>query len=476
MKWMLRLGLALGFLASGPSRADVVIPYNEYSASPTIGRGTGTSTDPRDVGYGAVRIFIEKVATATRTLPAGQKVTFVPDPKTHRAVSALRAGVQFGSSTGENGPAFSDPSWGFIYNSVPFGTNFEQMLTFLYDAKVDSEGRNGMQLAQAVLDARGGTQIVFPIVGSTMQGSGYFPSPIGPATCEKGDADCAQQAGGIGLAGLCTSGWRIRYLSPPQDIIERACDILVERGHIPKNTLTFYPPVGGQSVLLPMQRRAIQGFEYVNPSDDFVDFFPIKNATEKQPLGNPDAGDLDCGEALPFPISAGTQSSCSQNIGQIGARFAHYPSWHQPFLLSWMHVDKGIWAGLNPAQRSAILTAARESVVDSYKAAESIQCRKLQDMIDINEGLQQRNTDGSPRPVSAKITLARWPEEALAVLKEATDDYFEILAGANVTGEKTDAHKDFAEIAGAWRGYVKDAGAETFTPGRFPAGACAVAP
>ena len=64
---------------------------------------------------------------------------------------------------------------------------------------------------------------------------------------------------------LCTSGWRIRYLAPPQDIVDRACDILVKRGVIRAKTLTFYPPVGGQSVLLPMQRGTIQGFEYVNP-------------------------------------------------------------------------------------------------------------------------------------------------------------------------------------------------------------------
>ena len=32
--------------------ADVIIPYNDYSGSPTIGRGDGTSTDPNNPGYG----------------------------------------------------------------------------------------------------------------------------------------------------------------------------------------------------------------------------------------------------------------------------------------------------------------------------------------------------------------------------------------------------------------------------------------
>lgn len=472
------LALVAAALPAG-ARADVTIPYNEYSASPTIGRGTGTSTDPNDPGYGALRIFIEKVADYTDdkgpdALPPGHKIVFAPDQKTSRAINALRAGVQFANADAPGGPAFSDPSWGFIYNSVPFGMTFEQALGFLYDAKLDAAGRNGIALAQAVLDSRGGTQVVFPVVGSTMQGSGYFPAPIGKPACDSGDADCAAQGNGIGLAGLCTSGWRIRYLSPPQDIVDRACDILVERGAIPAKTLTFYPPVGGQSVLLPMQTRTIQGFEYVNPNDDFVDFFPIKEVSAARPLGNPDAGDLDCGAPVGFPIPAGTAPSCTQNIGQIGARFAHYPSWHQPFLLSWMHVDKRVWNGLTAAQRNAILRAAKESVAESYHAADSIQCRKLQDMRDINTGVVQRNPDGTVRlvdgkAVSARITLAAWPDDALAILEQATDDYFARLGGPAASDAKTDAQKDFTIIAAAWNGFAKAAGADRYDPGHFPA-------
>jgi hypothetical protein len=113
----------------------------------------------------------------TDALPAGQKVLFQRDQKTGREVNALRAGVQFANKSAQPHPTVSDPSWGFIYNSVPFGMNFEQMLKFLYDAKLDEAGRNGIALAQAMLDSRGGTQIVIPVLGSTMQGSGYFPRP-----------------------------------------------------------------------------------------------------------------------------------------------------------------------------------------------------------------------------------------------------------------------------------------------------------
>lgn len=471
---------ACGAFFAQSAVADVIIPYNDYSNSPTIGRGNGTSTDPKDPGYGAMRIFIQKVMEYTDdsgpdALPSGQKVIFQYNQSTGREVNALRAGVQFANKNAVPRPTVSDPSWGFIYNSMPFGMNFKQTLGFLYDAKLDASGRNGIGLAQAILDGRGGTQIVFPVVGSTMQGSGYFPQPIGKPNCNAGDTDCENQGNGIGLAGLCTSGWRIRYLSPPQDIVDRACDILVKRGVIRSKTLMFYPAVGGQSVLLPMQRRTIQGFEYVTPYDDLVDFFPVKNATPTRPLGDPDAGNLDCGPALAFPIPAGTQMNCTQNIGQIGTRFAHHPSWHQPFLLAWMHVDKAAWDNLSAAQKAAVLRAAKESVIESYNAAESVECKKLKDILEFNDGINQRNADGTLRltagkPVSADMTMAKWPEDALKVLLEARNDYLASLEGPHNANEKTDAQKDFSAVSKAWIQYATSVGAtDKFDPGEFPA-------
>ena len=475
------LGAAFVGAAAASAQADVTIPYNQYSESPTVGRGEGTSINPKDPGYGAMRIFIEKVLAYTDdkgpdALPAGQQVIFKPDQSVNRGVNALRAGIQFGKNAPGEKPVFNDPSWGFIYNSVPFGITFDQMTAFLYTAKTDAQGRNGTQLAQSVLDTRGGTQVVIPVVGSTAQNSGFFPKPIGRATCEAGDADCLAQKDGIGLAGMCTSGWRIRYLSPSQDIVDRACDMLVERGMIKQKTLIYYPAVGGQPVLVPMQTGTIQGFEYINPSDDLVDSFPIKDAAALRPLGNPDAGDLDCTPSVAFPLPAGTKSTCSQNIGQLGARYAHTPAWHQPSLVSWMHIDKPVWNGLTPAQQAAILRAAKETVPESFKATESIQCEKLADMLAINTGVAQRNHDGTPRlvngkPVSAKMTLAVWPENDLKILKQAADDFFAKLEGG---AEKTDAQKDFSIISTAWKAHAKAVGGETFTPGTFPAPGCKI--
>ena len=91
--------------------ADVIIPYNDYSGSPTIGRGNGTSTDPNYPGYGAMRIFIQKVMDYTDengpdALPVGQKVVFQRDQSTGRAVNALRAGVQFANANAQPRPDF----------------------------------------------------------------------------------------------------------------------------------------------------------------------------------------------------------------------------------------------------------------------------------------------------------------------------------------------------------------------------------
>ena len=150
------------------------------------------------------------------------------------------------------------------------------------------------------------------------------------------------------------------------------------------------------------------------------------------------------------------------------------PAWHQPSLISWLHVDKTIWNGLNAQQQAAIQRAAKEAVTESYKATQSIQCGKLGEMLAFNQGVMQRNHDGTQKlvngkPVSAKITLAHWPENDLKVLKQATDDYFARLEGG---AEKTDAQSDFSIIAAAWKAHRKASGGEAFSPGVFPAPGC----
>jgi hypothetical protein len=95
-------------------------------------------------------------------------------------------------------------------------------------------------------------------------------------------------------------------------------------------------------------------------------------------------------------------------------------------------------------------------------------------MLGINKGIIQRNIDGSPRlvggkPVSAAMTLAVWPDDALKVLLEARDDYLASLAGSNVPNERTDEQKDFSTVFDALTRYGASVGATKFSPGKFPA-------
>lgn len=480
--WCLALISSLGLGCSDDDGdGEIIISYNEYSSVPSIGRGTGTSTDPRDPGYGAMRFFIEKVKEYTDdqgddALPPGQQVTFVPDQSVGREINALRAGIDFAN---KNGDGNRRTTWGFIYNSWPFGIRFDQMVDFLYEAEIEIDGfsGNGRELAQFVLDRRGGTQVVFPVIGGTEQVSGYFPQPIGTPDCNEGDDECAGQGDGIGIEGICTSGWRLRYLNEPEEVLDRACSLLVDRNVIDEQTLTFFPSVGGQSVLIPMQRRIIQGFEFTVPSDDFIEFFPIKEATPESPLGDPDAGDLDCSPALPFPVPEGeaTEPNCSQNIGQVGGRYVHSPGWHQPYLMAWMHIDKDIWNGLTDGQRAAIERAAREALVESHTATDSIQCERLQNILDINQGIDQREVDGTPQTVSAAMILSTWPQDALDVLLDARDELMADREGPEDPSAKSDEQQDFTDIWGAVQEYVASIGAEQFDPPTFP-GSVGLAP
>ena len=140
-----------------------------------------------------------------------------------------------------------------------------------------------------------------------------------------------------------------------------------------------------------------------------------------------------------------------------------------------MHIDKAAWNSLNAAQKAAIQKAARESVTETFNANESIACGKLKDMLDFNDGISQRNLDGTLRlidgkPVSARITLATWPDDALKVLREARDAHLASLEGPKNTRERTDAQQDFSTILSAWTRYANSVGAsDRFEPGQFPA-------
>jgi hypothetical protein len=151
-----------------------------------------------------------------------------------------------------------------------------------------------------------------------------------------------------------------------------------------------------------------------------------------------------------------------------------------------MHVDKTVWNGLTAEQRAAILRAARESVAESYQATESIACRKLKDMLDVNDGINQRNRDGTVRlvdgkPVSARITMTPWPEEALKVLRIATTAYLSSLAGPSEASARSEAQREFSTVLDAMTRFAASAGTTKLadfpaTTGLAPGEACRLAP
>jgi hypothetical protein len=85
-------------------------------------------------------------------------------------------------------------------------------------------------------------------------------------------------------------------------------------------------------------------------------------------------------------------------------------------------------------------------------------------MLDFNDGINQRNPDGTVRlvdgrQVSARITMAPWPEEALKVLSVATTAYLASLAGPSEASARTDAQREFATVLDAMTRFAGGAGA-----------------
>ncbi|HEX9119322.1 MAG TPA: hypothetical protein VF840_02170, partial [Terriglobales bacterium] len=243
-------------------------------------------------------------------------------------VDAVAAGGPLAGGTGFDAAYISggdlSPAWGFIYNSgVPFGPNFDEFMGFLYGKSIDDGTATGLDLLQQILDKSGKNVVAFPIVASSQQGSGYFMLPVGNAGSTPG----------IGLAGLCQQNWTFRYLPPAQYVIDRACDNLVAAGVIPKKNIKFITALpGGGSLVKAVADGQLQAYEMATPLDDFTQLFAL-------PEGNP---------------------------GTVRTRYMHFPGWHQPFLITYMIVNKNVWNKLSPAQRALAMGVARDNVVSSY--------------------------------------------------------------------------------------------------------------
>jgi hypothetical protein len=413
---------------SKSSPSPIAIPMRVFTTSPSLGAKTGSVSDRKDPNYGALMVFIDKVAEYTGGAVNFSLASWAPTaPNT--VIQQVGINGDSKDAAYDNGGALN-PVWGFVFNSVPFGLDFDRMVEFLYD-----EG--GLDLAQSLVDLRELNVKVLPVVGSTPQTSGYFKHPVGDPKCQ-GEADCRNETP-IGLEGLCQADWTFRYLAPGQNVLDRACTTLLGAA----KDIHFVTSTGGQSVLGAVQAGSVTAFEFATALDDY----------DPPPAGN---GFFPALPASPIPLT-------SQNPGHKGLRFAHFPSWHQPFYMGWVMVNKSsVWNTLAPEQQVAIEQASRDALLESYSSSKSLQCKALKNILKHNNGEVQLNLDGSPilingNTVSADMKLAEWPQAALDRLKTATDEYLELLKGVDPPNAN---QSDYRTVISALRTYMQEIGYE----------------
>lgn len=268
-------------------------------------------------------------------------------------------------------------SWGFLFNSgVPLGPTFEQFAGYLYP--------RGLELVQRAIEWRG--VVAFPIGASSEQLSGYFAEPIGNVPGRLG----------IGLAGLCQQPWTLRYLPPAEDVLGLACDQLVQSHKIHKRELRFVRATPGRGSLVDaVFNGQLNGFEFATPADDVSQLFGPRT-----------------------PVS-------------VGLRYVHTPGWHQPFLLTWMIVNRGVWDSWTPGQRTIFALTSRANVLASWSANLARQGPALAAILD----------NGS--------ILSRWPDRDLDVLKQVANNW---LVTHDVA---TEDKSDYIEIVGELMRYVR---------------------
>jgi hypothetical protein len=403
--------VALAVLACGggdvPADTEVAaasdtIAFREFSVAPSLAR-SGGSPEPGSNEYGALSFFVRAVRSQTGALEPGRGVAFVGSVGTAPladVVANVHHAVYVAGGT-LNG------TWGFVFNSVPFGPSFEQMVSFLY-------GGGGVELVNRIYADRGLDLVAFPVVGSPPQMSGYFKRPVGIPECPEGDSQCAEDREGIGLEGLCSEPWTLRYLPPAETIVDRACDGVASR-----QQLAFVQAVpGGSELLRAVQLGDITGLEFATVLDD-----------------------IDASRGGLFVNPGAPSGSDGRNAGEVGLRFAHYPGWHQPFYLGWMIINRTqVWEALDPEQRSAIEEAARESVLESFAASGSVQCDYLGRILGVNDGRSQRTGTGQEVPgSSADVILTRWRADDLVDLRSSTQGFLESHRGADSpTADQTD--------------------------------------
>lgn len=433
--------------------AQFNVPFRQFSLSPSLTR-TG-STDPYDPTYGAAQFFVDYAKAYTSALaPAGaHTIEFVPQGVEWGATGACTTIKKTGRVDGCAPPVSAvaqyanmdaggqlNPVWGFVYESAPaFGVRFPQMYDFLFTPTgIAPNVKSGLQFLQEILDSRNANVVVIPVSASPRQASGYLK----------------KDAGVVGLAEICKSNYTWRFLPPSQQILDRACDIAAG----PAKRINFVASIVGQTVPTAVQSGLVTAFEYASAMDNFDaltgGFFPLNGYTGLCSPSNP-------------------QPQCLHNPGHRGLRYVHYPGWHQEFFISYLQINKDLWSNFSAAQKQALYDAGQNALKDSWKATSSTECAITEKILAVNDGQIQLNLDGTPfdcdnkkpgvQTCSADMQLASWKPIDLEVLKGASVDYLDSLAGPS------DNQVDFAKVRGKYEAYTTGIGFE-WKREQFPRG------
>jgi len=397
-----------------PAPPPIQIAMRSFSANPSVGGSATSVSDITSPSYGALAIFMEKAAAYTHGSVSFSVSNWAP---TAPNTVIEQVGIEGDSRDAayDTGGALN-PTWGLFYLSMaPFHLDYEQTLDWLYEA-------GGLELAQSLVDARHLNVKIIPVLSSNPQIAGHFKAPIGGASCE-GEHAC-EQTEAVGLAGLCSSGWTLRFLPPGQDILDRACDAMVTDGSIAQKDLGFVNAISGLSNLAAIQSGVVTRLVQATQMDDRALFFP---------------------ELEPAPI---VQSL--QNPGHKGLRFLHFPSWHQPFLLGFVLLEQNtLWNGLTRKQQRALERAGRDALRESFETSESVQCEKLGELLAFNDDQVQLSPSGDPildasgQAIPADLHIARYGRPALNRLQDAAEAYLDSLRGA---AEPTPDELEFRQV------------------------------
>jgi TRAP-type mannitol/chloroaromatic compound transport system substrate-binding protein len=121
----------------------------------------------------------------------------------------------------------------------------------------------------------------------------------------------------------------------------------------------------------------------------------------------------------------------------------HFPGWHQPFLITYMIVNKKVWNKLTPAQQALALSVGRDNVVSSYGENLRQQGARLKQILAAND------RDSDP---ANDMVLVEWPQADLVLLRDATIQFLNARASDAKLSEPD--RKDYAKVLDSLRAYV----------------------